>query len=395
MIENLYIHVPFCRSKCTYCDFFSVAGRDGSLVDSYVSALCSEIGFRIESLGIRRFESVYIGGGTPSILSPLQIERLSSSFRALCDGSTEISIEANPDDITEDFLKGCAASGVNRLSLGVQAFSDDVLKNVRRRGNGGVNVRALSLVRERWNGEFSADMICALPFQSEENFLSGIRTLSLFSPSHISMYSLTVEEGTPLFKDLEASRFPYSFDEADAMWIRGRDLLEELGYAQYEVSNFYRKDGGKRCLHNLCYWNSMPYAASGCGGTGSVYGKKAYRYTVTRDIDEYVRFWSENHLPEKNMGSVFSVLPIDDVEFLSTENLIFEYFMMGLRKTGGVSLSDFSRRFGMALPSKIQDAVSRWTSRGLSERTVVSGEDVFFLNREGLLFLNRFLQEIA
>lgn len=431
MTESLYIHIPFCVSKCSYCDFFSVAGKEKHFIDSYADSLSNEISFRIKSLGVSCLSSVYIGGGTPSILSEMQIEKICSAFSSFVASGSEITIEANPDDITEEKLLCFSDNGINRLSLGIQAFSDEVLKKVRRRSDSEKNIKALSLVSEKWKGVFSVDMISALPFQSEKNFIKGLETVLDFSPHHISLYSLTFEDNTPLSRSLENSEFDYDFEKADLMWLKGKDFLEKNGFEQYEVSNFFRKDGGRKCAHNLRYWNLENYAAAGSGGTGSVYigknekpedseslwnpekyenaenlkplenygrckknlslNEKSYRYTNTKNIVEYINFWGN---AERKLSDFKGHENLEEIERLSEETLFFEYFMMGLRKTEGVSLGGFKRRFSRDIPSKTKSAMEKWIKKGLAETKKADGDEFFFLNRNGLLFLNSFLEEI-
>lgn len=386
-MQSLYIHIPFCKSKCSYCDFFSIKSLSSSFVDAYVNALCNEIAFRLDDFRISRLSSVYIGGGTPSVLSDENIRKIACVLYSKIDGATEFSIEVNPDDITKDKLSLYADSGINRISIGIQALEDGALKCVGRRSDTKKNIDALALISNKWKGDFSADMIAALPHQKKDDFLEGLKTLVSFNPSHISMYSLTFEEGTKLYSDLTERRFSYDFDFADEMWISGRDFLLENGFEQYEISNFYRKNGGKKCAHNLCYWNMEDYAAAGSGGTGSIYKNPSFRYTNTTDIKSYIDFWGKT--------SDFSGHRLyETTENLSEETLIFEYFMMGLRKGEGVSLFDFRKRFKKDIPKKVKLSMEKWILDGKAKKEICGGEERFFLNRDGLLFLNRFLEEI-
>ncbi|MDE5898662.1 MAG: coproporphyrinogen III oxidase family protein, partial [Treponemataceae bacterium] len=248
MKAALYIHIPFCRSKCSYCDFFSVPCGTAAVPDGYVSALCAEIAVRAVEKGVSGWSSVYIGGGTPSLLSARQLLRIMEAVRRLAvDEGLEATLEANPADISEPFLDACAAAGVTRLSCGVQALDGAVLAGVRRRGSLDDVRRALRLISRQWRGVFSADMIAALPGQTLQPFLAGLSELLEYGPSHISLYSLSIEEGTPLAREVAEGRVPYDDDAAAALWISGRDVLVGRGFVQYEVSNFRLKDGGREC----------------------------------------------------------------------------------------------------------------------------------------------------
>ena len=391
MTESLYIHIPFCNSKCSYCDFFSVPGKSENYIDSYISALKNEILFRIRQFDILKLKTVYIGGGTPSLLSVTQLKQISGILKPYIDEKTEFTIEMNPEDVTEEKIAGFSSCNVNRISIGIQAFSDSVLKNVNRRSNSEKNEEALRILSEKFNGEISADLICALPFQSEENFLQGLNHLLSYRVSHVSVYSLTFEEDTPLFKLLENGKIDYDFDKADDLWIKGRDFLIKNGFEHYEVSNFYKKASGKACHHNMTYWRLENYAGCGSGGTGSFYGEKSFRYTNTKDIKRYITFWSSE---ESNSSGNKNHEDFEEVESLSEDIIAFEFFMMGLRTKTGVNLSDFDKRFNLSVPEKYKAVMEKWISNKKAFCYYAGGNRYFALNENGLLFLNQFLQEI-
>lgn len=389
MESALYIHIPYCLSKCAYCDFFSVPCGKRAVPDEYVSSLLNEIRWRAKKKGVASFTTVYAGGGTPSLLSPAQIDRISSAVSSLSEKDIkEFTIEANPDDITPEFVSCLNSSCINRLSVGIQSFEEKTLAFVQRRSSPETVRRALSFVKKDWSGIFSADMIAALPFQTCESFLNGLSELVSYEPDHISLYSLTIEEETVLGKKLERGELLYDFVKADEMWIRGRDFLKKNGYAQYEVSNFSRK--GCKCAHNLTYWRLENYLGCGAGATGTFYGKEGFRFTNTSDIASYIKFWKD----------VSPGDPVDEVQVpgvmepLSKETEMFEFFMMGLRTLEGVSLSEFERRFQVPPDSRCLSLMKEWerSGRGFFRR---EGENLFFsMNEQGILFLNDFLREI-
>lgn len=392
MKTSLYIHIPFCRSKCSYCDFFSVPCGNQNVPDKYIASLCNEIKIRKAERSADSLETVYIGGGTPSILTEGQLFRIMNEvFSGLRKEPEEITVEANPDDISKDFLDALASCGVTRISCGIQTFNASALKNVKRRGTDKVSRSAAELIKTYWKGIFSADLISGLPGESEKSFLRTLDELLRFKPEHISMYSLTLEEETPLGKSFYDGTLEYDFDMADKIWIAGRNFLIEKGYGHYEVSNFCLP--GFECRHNLAYWNQDDYIGCGAGGTGSFYGKNALRFTNTSELKKYVLFWKDSVSTENAPGSA---------ERLSWETQAFEFFMMGLRTLRGISREEYERRFSAGIPEKIAAVFKHWTEKGLcceklSPSPVArrgAPEHFYSMTEEGILFLNRFLEEI-
>ena len=371
MAVSLYVHIPFCKSKCTYCDFFSIPCNE-PVPDCYIENLLHEAQMRKNQFDISYWKTIYIGGGTPSLLSAGQIQKLLAGLKTICPvkENAEITIEANPDDVTADFLLGVASSGINRLSLGIQAMDDKPLAAVKRRCSRETNLNALDLIQKHWlsaKRSFSVDCIAGLPEQTRESFENGLKELVQSGANHISLYTLTLEEGTPLFRAVSKNEITLSADFADELWLLGRDLLEENGFLQYEVSNF--ANPGFESRHNLTYWNLLDYAGIGAGATGTV---GAFRYTNSCDLQK----WAES------VG--------EEDETLSRQTLIFEYLMMGFRKLAGVSSSCFFERFGENITKFIEPVFSKWQQKGLAGRE----NDRYFLNKNGILFLNAFLTQI-
>ena len=402
MQNSLYIHIPYCISKCSYCDFFSVRTPSNAAVpDEYIDALCSEIIYRTKESFVDGWKSIYIGGGTPSLLKEEQLLRIIrtaqsckekagiSDSGSTCDNSTktEITMEVNPDDVSPALLNSMDFAGVNRLSCGIQALDDRALKAVCRRSSADVVRRALSLISSEWKHNFSVDMISALPEQTEDTFLHGLEEILTYKPSHISMYSLTVEEQTPLGKEIYSGKIHYDFDFADDLWIKGRDFLLERGYKQYEVSNFCLADN--ICIHNMVYWQLENYIGCGAGATGSVYETfSGKRFTNTADIDEYIKFWTSEN-------TIYAAEQIpQDIENIDCDTLMFEFFMMGLRTAAGVCRETFESRFKISFPRKAESAFAAWTEKNLAVVYERAGKHYYALNKNGMIFLNKFLTEI-
>lgn len=404
---SLYIHVPFCRKKCDYCDFFSVGSASGaelvSLKTDYVGSVLNEVHFYAHYYTVSAWKTVYIGGGTPSQLSPAQIERLLQGIFSIAPAApdAEITIEVNPDDVTEALLSACARAGINRISMGVQAFDQKALDSVRRGASAQAAKRALGVLGAHWHGRLSCDLIAGLPNHTYASFEADVRALlSYLNIDHISLYTLTIEDGTPLAKNIECGKVRWSQDKADRMWLRGRTLLERAGFSQYEVSNFAKQGAYSR--HNMTYWRLDDYIGCGAGASGSVYGahgNDGTRWTNTTDIASYNAFWHER-APHDAQD-----LP-RAVERLDTPTQCFEYLMMGFRTMQGVSSADYCARFGTSLEQRIgaeNGVFADWKKRGLARkakktRLTADGSaytDTYYaLTRRGILLLNRFLEEL-
>ncbi|OJF75954.1 MAG: hypothetical protein BKP49_09020 [Treponema sp. CETP13] len=401
----LYIHVPFCLSKCAYCDFFSVVSKS-YVPEKYVEALIKDAREKVQLYQIESWSSIYIGGGTPSLLSEAQIKLLFTAILELCplNKNAEITFEANPDDITPELLSSLKSLGVNRLSIGIQSFNDKVLSTIGRRANEDQNRAALKCIQKNWlqknisseslhspSFRFSADLIAGLPYQSDTDFLRGLRELINYNPDHISLYSLMLEEGTPLTKAVVCKKVPYDVDKADEQWLLGRDELIKAGYLQYEVSNFCKPHCESQ--HNMAYWQLENYIGIGAGGSGTVENKKtgeAYRWTGVRDIEKYCACRKA------------------DKETISKSQRRIEFLMMGFRTARGVNALEYKKRFGSSLDDDIGTVFSRWQKRNLAQKhflNITKGIEIdnkkqknatefWALTSDGLSWLNQFLQEI-
>ncbi len=405
MNASLYIHIPFCKKKCDYCDFFSIgererAGKINDLSDSYIDSLIKESEIYARHYEIKKWQTIYVGGGTPSLLSPSQIFTLISGVKtcAQVDAEAELTVEMNPDDVTEEFLLSCEKSGVNRLSMGIQALDDKALSSVGRLSESKTVFSALETLKKFWHGRLSVDFIAGLPCHTYKSFESQFEILKKYpNIDHVSLYTLTVEENTPLWKKIEKGDVKFSCEKADRMWIRGRNILEKLGFCHYEVSNFARK--GFESRHNASYWKQKNYIGVGSGASGSVYDfprKSAVRWTNTLSIPAYILGVGEEFSSQKKD---FSFLK-RSVEVLDESTLEFEFLMLGFRQLEGVSSKDFETRFGKKLSERIgserEDGVFfKWKKNRLAEeRTGSFGEKIYSLNRRGILLLNPFLEEL-
>ncbi len=387
MKASLYVHIPLCLKKCDYCDFFSVTPRDFPRAttkpnkpptDLIVAGLVDELRACRAEYGLTAVDTVYIGGGTPSLLTGEDISILCGAIREYLEAgdapASEWTIEANPEDITEEWLDSCARGGINRLSVGVQSLEDDILSAVSRRGNAQKTLEALSLVSRVWKGRLSLDLIAGLPGQTAENLIRNLEKVITFGPDHVSLYSLTIESGTPLARKRDSSLIRSLPDEdlAAEIWISGRDWLESNGFAQYEVSNFAKP--GYESLHNMTYWHLNSYVGVGPGATGTlVHGDSGVRVTNTKDIES----WLTDPRAKR------------ETEPITREDLMIETLLMGMRLVSGIAKSDFLHRFGADVSAYIPKTINTWAERGLLE----NDSKRIALTKEGLLFLNRFLSD--
>ncbi|MCQ2586106.1 MAG: radical SAM family heme chaperone HemW [Treponema sp.] len=376
---SLYIHIPFCISKCAYCDFFSKPFS--SVSDDYVQALCNELDYRLKDG--KSPETIYIGGGTPSLLSKNQLKKIVSHIPF--DSVKEFTVEVNPDDVTVDLLQGFEKCGVTRISCGIQSLNDDVLKICNRRANREQVLNALETFNQNWKGRLSLDLISGLPLETEESFFEGLETVFRSGAEHISLYALTIEEETPLGRKIDSGEIEYDYDIADKMWLMGRDFLEAHGYSQYEVSNFCKDE--EVSLHNMTYWTHKSYVGCGSGGTGTLYRDdgSAFRWTNTSNLREYVDFWLSGNCGEN--------IPQESEE-LSLETEKFEFFMMGLRTVTGISKNQFEKTFACSFPEGVKNQFEKWNKEELSEIHTEGDDVIYTLGKKGILFLNRFLSEL-
>lgn len=351
----------------------------------YVDAICNEISYKKKLYGITCFNSIYIGGGTPSLLSDTQFKRICLSvFEGISEPTKEFTVEVNPDDVSLDLLNTLSACGVTRISCGVQTLNGKALSFVKRRSSEGVALEALRCISNNWEGDFSADLICGLPGESANSFSRTLSALVDFSPDHISMYSLTLEEGTVLGDSVLSGRLDYDFDRADELWLEGRDFLERKGYFQYEVSNFSK--AGKESVHNMTYWKLQDYIGCGAGATGTLYGKVGERFTNTTDIKSYMDFWNGDEISFESRPG--------EMEAIGLETQEFEFFMMGLRTLDGISSEDYEKRFGREMADSVRNLFEEWNRHGLCciEK---SGSNVkYSLGKKGVLYLNAFLENL-
>lgn len=340
---GLYIHIPFCLRKCHYCDFVSYPNRESDF-DSYVDALLKEAELYKENITQRRVNTVFIGGGTPSLLSCSQVTRLIDGLRGISDIlSKEFSIEANPEAVTEDKIKAYKDSGINRISFGLQTHDNSILEAIGRRHTYEEFLSAYQIA-SKYIKNINIDVMFGLPGQSLECFKETIRRVVDLDPAHISCYALKLEEGTKLYDEYSGID-----DDTDReMYHLAVRSFVDAGYIHYETSNFAKK--GMECCHNLKYWEGERYL--GLGVVASSYnGSK--RWTNISDLDLYVRTIKSG------------TKPIDETVSLSEQDKKQEYVMLRFRLSKGISLSDYENTFGPSFLSEYKSVITTAQKAGL------------------------------
>ena len=330
---GIYVHIPFCRSKCEYCDFYSIGGsRDKRLVDDYLQALnvhFKETGPRAADYVV---DTVYFGGGTPSYFGADGLRRIFAEIqhRFRVDKDAEITFEANPDSVTVPLLKKLRAEGFNRMSLGVQSDDDAMLKRLGRPHNYEQARAAVQLARSYGFDNISLDLMYGLPGQTFEQWDQTLRHVLRLRPEHMSCYRLKVERGTPLWTYRESADLPTDDVQAD-MYLAAVRILNEAGYEQYEISNFARP--GFESRHNLKYWLGEEYVGFGPAAASDFAGK---RYTYRPDLGTYIRGL---------LSQDVSIL--SECETIPPRERAGEYVMLRLRTSRGISPEEYEKSYLM------------------------------------------------
>ncbi|MDE7421778.1 MAG: radical SAM family heme chaperone HemW [Muribaculaceae bacterium] len=367
---GLYIHIAYCRKKCIYCDFFSAGDRIADW-HGYVDALCSEFKERIKEIACP-LRTVYIGGGTPSLMPEEEFLRLCDFIKPYIGDVEEFTLEVNPDDVNEHILRVWKKGGINRLSMGIQTFDDDTLRSIGRRHTSKEALEAYRLARNIFTN-VSIDLMFGLPGQTIERWRNDLQTAISLHPEHISAYSLMYEEGTALTVLRDTGRLiEPSEDIVEQMFLLLIDELKRAGYDHYETSNFALP--GYRSRHNSSYWLQQPYL--GLGPSAHSYDGERIRKANRADLRGYIEYWTSPHSKEK--GSI----PFYEMERLSFGELIEEYVMTRMRMKEGIPLEDFRVRFGESAYAKLKANCNPLLERGA---LVSIGNNIFISEHEILI----------
>jgi oxygen-independent coproporphyrinogen-3 oxidase len=365
----LYIHVPFCKRKCAYCDFPSFAGKESLMMD-YTKALCKEIETRVD----KNIDTIFIGGGTPTYLSLEALKLLQNSLDKLEKSEDlEFTAECNPESLSREKLQLFKEMGVNRLSIGLQAWQDNLLRALDRVHNLDQFLAAFNTARELGFNNINVDLMFGLPSQTVEQWKETLQRVTDLGIEHISCYSLIIEEGTPFYNMHTKGKLLLPEEEREReMYEYAVSFLRNKGYNQYEISNFSKPN--LSCRHNMIYWNLEDYY--GCGSGASSY-LNSIRYRNTDSIEKYIYVMEkkENAFMEEHKNS--------------REDNMEEFMFMGLRKLEGISEREFFERFNVDIDSIYEDVIKKFTNNEL----LIRKDGRLYLSEEGIQLSNQVMCE--
>ena len=365
---GLYVHIPFCVQKCNYCDFCSFSRKDEHARREYIQSLISEIlSYKGEAITV---DTVFFGGGTPSLLSRNEFscvaDAIHEAFTITPDA--EFSVEANPKTLTKEKLECYTSHGVNRISIGLQSIHENEMKMLGRIHNFADFLESYRLVRDSGITNVNVDLMYGIPEQTMDSFAATFERVISLEPEHISLYGLIIEEGTPFYENRALLKLPSEDEECDMYYMAAKHLCR-AGFSHYEISN-YAKDG-YRCKHNLKYWRGERYIGVGVSAH-SCYDNK--RFCHTDNIDQYL----------DDVNKKYDVTP------LTPDVLSYEYVMLGMRLKEGISLREYSIRFGQDFLNGRARTVDRLIRAGLMIRL----GDRLSLTERGFYVSNSILTEL-
>ncbi len=372
MKENisLYIHIPFCEKKCYYCDFVSYTNQTKECISDYIEKLIMEIDLYKDKLKRYNVKTIFIGGGTPSIIDSRYISQILNHIRDnFCiDKEVEITIEANPGSINNLKVKEYKEAGINRFSLGLQSTNNKILKQIGRIHSYEDFLKSYNILKDEGIENINIDLIFALPNQSFEDIEVDLDNILSLDLKHVSYYSLILEGNTPMQKWYEEGRFEFPEDDIDRkMYHYIVDRLKENGYIHYEISNFSKKN--KKCNHNIAYWKIMPYIGFGVSSHSYLDGK---RFSNTKNLQEYIKMI--------NLGK----LPIVEVNETTLKDEIEEYCIFGSRLIDGINKLEFKNRFNKDIYFYYEDVINKHINDGL----LIDDEKNIKLTKRGLDLAN-------
>ena len=372
---GLYIHIPFCRSKCEYCDFYSLGGgRNKELMDKYLQAVTAHIRECGSLAPGYEVDTVYFGGGTPSFFGAEGLERILTEIfkRFHMAKSPEISLEANPDSVTLSALSRLYRAGFNRISIGVQSDDDEMLKKLGRPHNFADARNAVSNARRAGFENVSLDLMYGLPGQTQAQWESTLQNVLTLEPDHLSCYGLKVEEGTKLWEYKDMANLPDDDAQAD-MYLYAAETLEKVGLDQYEISNFARR--GYESRHNLKYWLGEEYLGFGPTAASDFAGK---RFTIQRDIHAYID------------GVLKQDVILSECETIPMRERAGEYVMLRLRTTHGLEAEEYQMSFLLPF-GPLEKRLQRYEKNGMAK----CGEDGRWrLTPKGFLVSNSIILDL-
>jgi oxygen-independent coproporphyrinogen-3 oxidase len=365
---ELYFHIPFCERTCLYCDFLSATATEQTK-EQYMEALLTELVGSAKQYADKVVDTIFFGGGTPSVVDPVYIERVMSAVREhfSMTEQPEITIEVNPGTVDRKKLLCYRRAGINRLSIGLQSANDDALKRLGRIHTWAQFVETYETARELGFDNINVDLMSALPGQSVEEYTQGLEKVLALTPppEHVSVYSLILEEGTPFYTMAQEGELTFPSEEEDrAMYYLSGEILARAGYDRYEISNYARP--GKECRHNIGYWRRVNYIGYGIGAAS---------------------LWEDRRFQNTDQLTTYLKNPLDariSEELLTKEDCMEEFLFLGLRLTRGVRLSDFIQNFGVSMEELFGEVIEKNITDGLLERKGNGAEEWVCLTERGL-----------
>lgn len=372
-MAGIYLHIPFCKTRCIYCDFYSTTRSD--LKQRYVRALCRELRTRRDYLKGEPVRTIYFGGGTPSQLEEADFRPVFDTIAETygLEACEEITLEANPDDLTPAYLAMLRTLPFNRLSMGIQTFHDDTLKLLGRRHNAAKAIEAVAQCREAGFRNLSIDLIYGLPGETEARWQADLRQAVALGVEHISAYHLTYEPGTPLHAMLKAHRVEEVDEECSVRFFELlMDTLAAAGYRHYEISNFCKP--GKHARHNTAYWEGVPYL--GCGPSAHSFDRESREWNVA-SLDNYLEGMESGHRQY-------------ETEQLDLTTRYNEYVMTALRTCQGISTGHVGQAFGNKAEAYLRRSATPYIIRGLLEEK----ENRLCLTRAGIFVSDGIISDL-
>ena len=371
---GIYVHVPFCRSKCQYCDFYSLTCKDDKSIETYLRAVCAHIKESGALTPGYKVDTIYFGGGTPSFLGADALATILTTIRRSfdVDPNAEITFEANPDSVSDQLLRRLKAEGFNRVSLGVQTDNNETLKKLGRPHDYAQVVSAVQRIRKAGFKNLSLDLMYGLPGQTLLNWKDTLERVITLGPDHISCYALKVEENTPLYACKDILNIADDDTQAE-MYLAGVEILRSHGFRQYEISNFARK--GLYSRHNMKYWTGGEYLGFGPAASSDFGGR---RFTTIRDLQGYVNGIQTG-------GSV-----LEEVVEVPQRERAGEYLMLRLRTISGINRYEYERKFLLPF-DEIEAALERSRNMGYAMR---SEEGRWRLTPRGYLISNDIITDL-
>ena len=383
---SVYIHIPFCTVRCGYCAFNTYVNLE-RLIPEYVDALCHELAHAARLAQDRRVHTVYLGGGTPSLLNPTQVEQIICQAGAAfqIDDDAEISLEANPDDLSESYLRDLRRIGVNRVSIGMQSASAAILRLFDRQHDIAAVEAGLHCARRAGFDNINLDVIFGSPGETLAEWKDTVQVALRLSPDHFSLYGLELKGGTRLRQRVDAGELPSPDDDVFAdMYEFASEALAIAGYDQYEISNWSKP--GKECRHNLQYWRNLDYIGVGAGAHGFYKGCRHATIALPERYIAALNSGGDGHSPSSISPATAKSTPVTEADDL------YETIMMGLRLTrAGIDRASFRRRFGRDLVERFPDAAQKLEAAGLLRVT----PDRVRLSKSGRLLSNLVIREFV